>query len=381
MEILIVIVFLIFALIVVHFATKKDFQPNELFSNIKGYVPTKFEIPKVTRDDKLRSLYSPFVIRPKDIYSRRYEGNCTNELYPSATSKFGKGEMNEPCCPTTAGKYYGMRPILTPETLQKMIKMLYDNVLDKNVPEHIDQSRLTNQNKFCDDNSYTKVMKFILGKLNRGKAEMSIFKDYAKADTWGGDQFAYLNQQVYMFTSDDPSKLSEQEQAKRARKKHGGDVKYVVTFTLYMPLRSTSLDTTAIVLESKSKYYLTYLDFTTKDVVTGNEPVGVNVPGGNIIQPDVDGLPPQQNTPNWIYGNTLENVTFNQFGFHDPDEKNNILIPGGIPDEYIKVLEKCDNAYLAPSNGFADDRFAGGYQDNRVYPNFPDTNRAWKLEK
>lgn len=384
---MIIIVFLVVT-IVVCWGLRTISTPEHFTSQTENgkYTPSKFYTTSPNKFEKANSLYSPIITRPRDIYAHRYGDRCTNQLYPKAASKYGKGEIAGPCCPDVGGRYYGMRPILTPEALQKMVKTLFEHVTQK-VPSQVDQNRLKYQNQFCDSDSYSEVMKYVIRRLNQGQANLPIFKNYAKADTWGGDTFAYLNEEIFMFTEQNPAKFSDQEQAKRARKKNGQDTKYVLTFTLYMPLRSLSLDTTAILFRHKGKYYLNYIDFTTKSE-SRDGPMGVNVESfktGEILQPDMGGLPPGQSTPNWIYGNALENKTFNLKGFHDPEESKNILIPGGVPEEYKSVLEKCDQGYLMDPAGSEGPRMKGGYQDNSnkltapVYPNFPNKNEVWNV--
>ena len=342
-------------------------QPNikqEPFQSLSKnvYNPSKFYTTSPNKFEKAHSLYSPFITRPKDLYAHKYDkvgqGRCTNELYPKASSPFGKGEITGPCKPDTGGKYYGQRPILNTSTLQSMIKEIFKSITTK-VPKEVKQKKLIYQNQFSNASmetngqevdSYTSVMKYILNQINRAQNNLQIFKDYSEADVWGGDTFAYLNEEMFMFTEQDPSKYNQQTQAMRARKASKKDTKYVVTFTLYLPLRSMSLDTTAIVIEHKGKYYIKYINFTTEQGVSAEGPLegdedtpeGVNLgefKSGSVMQPNMGGLPPSQNTPNWIYGNSLENKTFNLKGFHDPDESNNILIPGGVPDEYNKACD------------------------------------------
>lgn len=389
---MLLLVFLIISGVVCHITMtdKKDVPEN--FTNYTSINP-KILDHKVSKSEKLNSLYSPFITRPEDLYAHSYSGRCRDPLYPKTPSPFGKGELTGPCCPDVGGRYYGQRPILTPQTLNDMIREIFRHITQK-VPKRVDQKSLKYQNQFCNTDSYTNIMKYVLNKINMAQAELKIFRDYAKADTWGGDQFAYLNEQVFMFTEQNPNKYSEQEQARRAQKKisRGMDTKYVLTFTLYLPLRSLSLDTTAIVIEHQNKYYLKYIDFTTKEADISQDPSrpkNTNIAGfksGEVFLPDGNSdLPPEQNTPNWIYGNSIENKTFNLKGFHDPDESKNILIPGGVPEEYDSVLTKCDQSDLMLPAGSTGKRFKGGYQNNSnkfvapVYPDFPNKSEVWNV--
>lgn len=384
---MIILIFLIITGFLTYCLYKENPNKNENFSeNFNERISdspsvSKFYIEPINKLEKIDSLYSPFVTRPRDTVALKYNGNCKNELFPSQTSKFGKGEMASPCCPDIEGRYYGMRPILNPEVYQDAVQLIFNKIeRSEKFPKDFDKkvSKLIYQNEFCNGDSYSSVMKFIFDKINQTKNSIEFFKKYAKADTWGGEQFAYLNEKVFMFTEQNPAVFSEQEQAKRARRKGRYDTRYIVSFTLYNTLRSNSLDTTAVVVHIDGKYYITNIRFTTntkvKDDVKGFE-----------LNSEIDQGDGVSVTPNWIYGNTIENTTFNVRGFHDPVESNNILIPGGIPEEYIDVIEKCDQAYLMKPEGGAGSRFKGGYQSNNtefvapVYPNFPDKNESWSV--
>ena len=357
-------------------------QRTENFGNISvKRAPVKFAHKNPTGPDLENQLYSPFLMRPPDIVAPKYGGRCTNELYPEATSSEGKGEMASPCNVDIEGRYYGMRPILSPDTTNAMIKGLFDKIVNDAVSiPNVDQSELKYQNQFCDANSYSDVMKYVLKQINETQAKMPDFRRFAKSDTWGGDMFAFLNEEIIMMTEMNPDKFTEQAQAVRARKKNKHDTKYILTFTLYLPLRSLSLDTTAIIIRHRGKLHIVYMDFSTNKSTDGG------LQSANISPGKTGGIHAEggiSSTPEWIYGNQIENQTFNLKGFHDPDPSNNILIPGGIPEEYNQLLEKCDQAYLMDPSGGAGPRFKGGYQsDNQdlsspIYPNFPNTDTKW----
>lgn len=377
MTLLVVSLVIIFALIIL-FLVSSLFKTNNNKTEPFVVFPRNLGLNgDLTPEEISNSLYSPIITRPKDIYAHSYGGNCTNELYPKSPSPHGKGEIAGPCCPDIGGKYYGMRPILTYEMIQDMVMEIYKHITDR-VP--IDTTPLRFQNEFSDGDSYTKVMRYILNRINKTQAELPSFRKYAKADTWGGDQFAYLNEQIFMLTADDPQKFSQQEQAIRARTPYKGDVKYVVTFTLYMPLRSMSLDTKTVVIKHKNKLYIQSIEFVSqKESNDGIEGVSLDT---DISQPQGTG---QSSTPDWIYGNTIENKTFNLKGFHDPDESKNILIPGGVPEEFGDVLDKCDQGYLLNPAGSTGPRMKGGYQmdSNKftapVYPEFPNRDPQWNV--
>ena len=171
------------------------------------------------------------------------------------------------------------------------------------------------------------------------------------------------------------SRISEQNQARLAKhSKINGPFKYVVTFTLYNTLRSSSIDVIAIVIESNKKLYLKYINFATRDPTNYVE--GVNVSTG------IDSSQAQSAKPVWIYGNTIENRTFNVRGFHDADESKNILITGGVPNEFKDVLEKCDQGYLLNPDSMDGPRFKGGYGNNDATMTAPvhlPDNKSWNV--
>jgi hypothetical protein len=376
----IILVFVIISLVI--FCGVK--QNKEPYKNINTkakfytYPPTKFE--------KIGSLYSPIIVRPADAMEEVYTGNCTNELYPKAASPFGKGEMVAPCDPTIEANYYAMRPILQPEVYNKMIAKLFKAITQK-VPPSIPIDSLKFTDEFCNGECFTDVMKFIMGRINKAKNTLKVFKEYAKNDTWGGEQFAFLNQKVFSFSNHDNSSLTEQERAKLARYgKLPGPKKFVVTFTLHNTLRSSSIDVIAIVYSQNDKYYLDYIDFATRKPTNELRGTQINKKNGNII---LENVTKGDNGPIWIYGNTIQNNLFNLKGFYDSEHpENNILVPGGVPEEFKQVLDKCDRSYLLePANTQA--RFQGGplipnnlatQTNTDVFPRFPDTNERWKIK-
>jgi len=321
---------------------------------------------------KAGSLYSPIICRPKEHYGLNYSGRCTNELYPNRTSPYGKGEMASPCKPSIEADYYAQRPILNANVYENMLETLLNFIKEKIPKKFIEREGGFLENikypvEFCPDDCYTKVMKYIMKKINNGKDELQIFKNYAKNDTWGGEQFAFWNEKVYIFTKYSENNLSQQERAEIARynKTKGEPRKYIVSFTLHNTLRSSSIDIIATVYELENKMYLTNINFATKKNLGGPDGYNIdNTKGG--IDNNNNSLPVPE-TPQWIFGNTVENKTFNVHGFHDPEPKNNITIPGGYPEEFENYLNNHEQAYLL--KGGSAQRLKGGYDGNVVYPN------------
>lgn len=386
---LIIFVFFLVTIVVMYGVCTKgnseQFYPTPTF---RGYSPSKFFTYPLSNKEKINSLYSPIICRPPEHSALTYNGNCTSLLYPKSTSPWGKGEMAAPCDPAIEAKYYAMRPLLQSHGYEAMLQILFEHITEK-VPSSVNQESLVNQNELCDKNCYSTVMKFILGRINEAKNKLKVFKDYAKNDTWGGEQFAFLNEKVFSYTDKDYSILTQQEQARIAR---NGDVegpmKLVITFTLHNTLRSASTDLVAIVIRTQGKYFLKFIDFATKQPTNKLSGVSISTKAGSApgINLNNASLPPGPNKPEWIYGNTMENQTFNLKGFHDPDEKQNILIPGGVPSEFEGVLQKCDQAYLLKPDSGQGPRFKGGKGNNDatktapIYPMMPNKNTMkWEV--
>lgn len=332
---------------------------------------------------RANSLYSPIVCRPPEHYGLEYSGRCTNELYPQQTSPYGKGEMAKPCKPSVEAKYYAQRPIINPNSYEKMLDSLLQSIQEP-VPGKYNTDNMIHPLEFCPDDCYTNVMKYIMEKINFAKKHLPVFKEFAKNDTWGGEHYAFWNEKVFVFTKHSEAGLSQQERAEIARyNKNGGEArKYVVTFTLHNTTRSSSTDLVATVYEFENRKYLTRIDFASRLRGDPNAPKGISISRAGVRSGSVNlnnnDLPVPE-MPQWIFGNTVENKTFNANGFHDPDPSKNILIPGGVPPEFEEYLDNHKQAYLL--KGGSAMRLPGGYDGNMVYPdlnaNGKDRKNGW----
>jgi hypothetical protein len=339
-------------------------------NNKSDFVKTTY-IP-VDATSNVSSLYSPFILRPHDIVSRKLTDKCSSNAYSARTSNYGSGDMGKVCCPENEARNYAMRPILTPDAYNSLIELIFKNIVDP-VPTNIVSKNLVNENEFGNNDNFSEIMKFVMYKINQSKDTLSIFKQYAKNDTWGGEKFAFTNEKVFMFTESNPNVFSEQEQAIMARKKFNGFAKYILTFTLVNTLRSISTDVVTIIYSDKEIYYLSSINFATSGV-TENERKGSDGPDGfsfegfkgNGINLNSEKMPEGPVPPDWIYGNTIENETFTADGFHSPDPSKNILIPGGVPAEYEEVLKQCEQASLTFQRNPQSIEFPGGYQDRNA---------------
>lgn len=350
-----------------------------------GYTTSSFSMYPLTPREKADSLYSPIIVRPREHQGQTFNYPCSNELYPRAPSPFGKGEQSSPCNPEIEAKYYAMRPLLNTDQYHDMLGKLFRHIEQK-VPFPTASIRFPEE--FCDKDCFHGVIRFIMDRINRAKTDLPVFKAYAKNDTWGGEQFAYLNEKVYAFTAQDTNRMSEQERARAAR--YGavpGPRKFVVTFTLHNTLRSSSTDVVATVFSKNNKYYLRSINFATKGPSDWVQ--------AYTFQPSKGGIEPQPgnnsdtNKPSWLFGNTIQNKLFNLKGFYD--EPNNILIEGGVPKELNAFVDKHDQKiYMPPANrlnSVAKGSRAGYFEPNKyttyvnspVRPDWPNLNPEWNV--
>ena len=191
--------------------------------------------------------------------------------------------------------------------------------------------------------------------------------NYARADTWGGEHFAFAYEKVFMFTAADNSAFPEQEQAIRARKPYTKPARYMLTFTLMNTSRNCSTDLIASLYSRNGKYYLHDLDFSNSHVLSKakNTPKGVSLHEPKIGQGISLTYEGAAHEPEWIFGNTVDNKTFNLSGFHDP-RGGNITIAGGAPEAFNDVLDKCDQGYMLAQKNMQTADYPGGYQSRNA---------------
>jgi hypothetical protein len=353
------------------FSNKPVILNNDFPTNKPDFV--RSEYTPVDATSNVPSLYSPFIIRPPDIISRKLTNKCSGNAYSARTSNYGSGDMGQVCCPENEARNYAMRPILTPDAYHSLIENIFTTIKDQ-VPKGLISKNLVNEHEFGNNDNFSEIMKFVIHKINQAKDTLPIFKQYAKNDTWGGEKFVFINEQLFMFTEEDPNKYSEQEQAIIARSKFVKPAKYILTFTLVNTLRSISTDVIAIVYSEKGKYYLSSINFATASVTddeknkTNSGLDGFSFDGfkGHGINLNSEKMPEGAVPPDWIFGNTIENETFTSDGFHSPDSSKNVSISGGVPKEFDEFLNKCDQGYLTPQRNPQSTEFPGGYQNNNI---------------
>lgn len=330
----------------------------------------------LTQQEKKDSLYSPFIIRPLEGVTLDYSGQCTHELFPKS-SVHGKGEMGSPNAGVEA-KYYAQRPLLNPDEYHKMLELLLNHITKKSqkkLPNFIReiQGLFIYQDQFSQGETYSDVMKHIMKTINQSKKQIKQLVEYAKKDTWGGENFAFLDQKVFSFSRYNSSNLSEQDRARLANERNEPK-KLVVNFDLYNTLRSAATNVNVSVFYFKGRYYIEHIDFSTKKTSSGGlEPYSFSSDkqsGGIVIDQSKNGYKDRNPVPNWIFGNTIENTLFNSKGFHGTDSEN-YIINGGVPDEFKEVLKSNPNGYLMKFN--SGQKLGNG---GPLFPSSPDSTGA-----
>ena len=206
---------------------------------------TKGWPPDLTESEKVQGLYAPIICRPPFNVHQPYDPPCEE----NANGLFSNQKMQTDCNPTVSAKYYANRPIVNPNDYHSLLEFLFNNVTD---PFTMPTKDLVHPQMFSESDDYSELMKFVMKKIDQGVETLKPFVDYSKIDTWGGEQFAFLNEKLYAFTREDTAALSEEEQARKARYgEYTGPVKYNIAFTLYNTLRSISTDVILVVLGEK----------------------------------------------------------------------------------------------------------------------------------
>lgn len=366
----------------------------ERFSDLKNVVkvPESYAEP-LTKTEKLDSLYSPFVIRPKETNYLTYTQNCPYQLFPEGNPD-GKGEMGSTNAYLEA-KYYAQRPLLTSEQYYDMVQELFDymNNHRKKMPKDINLNLYIYPEEFSQESDqsgqvsiYSDSMKYIMKLINDSKLKVKSMKEYAKVDTWRGEHFGFVDQKIFSFSRYNDQDLNEQERARKARENTNEPKLVVVNFSLHNLTRSISSDVIVTLFYYGKQYYLIDIRFTTKkptDLIKG---VSIDSSKTGNINLNNQGIP-LNNGPQWLYANTIENQFFNEKGYHDPFG-NNFYIQGGIPEEFKTFIqnEQFKNASLPEwYNGQANPPLGNNLfpeknvtkLNSKIVPDFPNTEVKW----
>ena len=331
--------------------------------------------PNLSESEKVQALYAPMITRPPFYVHQPYIAPCEE----GKNGLFSNSKFQIDCDPEVSAKYYANRPIINPDDYHQLLEFLFKNIAE---PFEMDTTTLVHSQMFSSGDDYSEIMKFVMNKINGGVSNLKPFVDYAKVDTWGGEQFAFLNEKIYSFTATDTASLPQQTQATLARY---GDLdeptKYVLSFTLYNTRRSVSTDVIANILcPRKGENHLVSINFGTETPNDGGiRPYQWIENGG--INLNAQGIPDCNNEPQWIFGNTLENEFFNTKGFHDPNPSNNVIVEGGVPDSLNDVLNGCDQGFIMECGSAQRLHGGSGYPATQidVIPKYPQ-QKIWEVK-
>ena len=306
--ILIILISVLFLIYVYKNVTKKNSHEVKTFS------------PENKEKKYNQKFYSHIVKRPIEKAVRNYTDNCTNALFPNATSSFGKGETTTPCDPSVESNYYAARPILNSNTYHEKLEHLFKYIEEET---EYDDSKLVKQDEFSNENDYKASLDYLMKKIKETQEILPLFKDYAKNDTWKGEDFFHINEKIFIFG---PKENSETDQ----RENSENDKKFVISFTLYNTLRSVSTDIVAVLLFVNGRFIIKSIKFASKKSEKWVD--GVNVGKKMCIGTDCINQP---------FGNTIENESFNCKGFKSEIDLENYTIKGGVPEELMEILQQC----------------------------------------
>tara|TARA_A100001015_G_scaffold45856_2_gene50666 strand:+ start:2311 stop:3267 length:957 start_codon:yes stop_codon:yes gene_type:complete len=243
---------------------------------------------------------------------------------PPRVIKRNNSKRSVECSAITSATYYGMRPIIQYNEYENVIK---DILLRITKPIEFDYSEFKHPMRFLQTNDEENLMKFIMARINEAYRENPNNEKYALEDTWDGEHFSYLNQKVYSFSD-----------KKIEGKKFPKEIRYVINFSLFNNHRYSSNDIIVEILKLEDVYHIMSAVLGTYDVKTDVVGVGINksIDSSSIEEPG--------NPPHWLYGDTVEDITFNKYGFYE--EGQNYTIKGGVPESLNDQLEEYSDKFL-----------------------------------
>ena len=127
---------------------------------------------------------------------------------------------------------------------------------------------------------------------------------------------------------------------KKPSDKSPNKVKYIINFSLFNNHRYSSNDIIIEIFKKDNQFKITSAILGTFNIKNTVEGVDIT----SDIDINSNTLKECNNVPKWLYGNTLENLVFNEHGFYE--EGNNNLIQGGVPDDLVPELEKYSQQFL-----------------------------------
>jgi hypothetical protein len=296
-------------------------------------------IQTIKSDGVVLGGYAHSIIRPFDsVHVPRDFANGERCNWPTyAASKYQKW-----CNEEDAINYYGMRPLVTPDTYNGWLTTMFNHLVN---PGH-EVSKLLNADLtprvFCNttaDNygsEETVVMKWLMQQI---AIAVSVLPQMKKNGPWKYEQFHHTDVQFYAFSAI----ASGQESAV-----------YKILFNLYNPLRSTATLIECVVInpQNSGNFIIAKMDFVNSgEWKLSNENSPSAMMGFNFGTPktaqsinlNTSGLPDGSNQ-DWNYGNVLQKQQFNELGFYEPGQ--NVQVKAGVPDSLRERLNACSSTML-----------------------------------
>ncbi len=324
--------------------------PNPFENKTQEFFPWSFlqensrgkQIQTIKSDGVVLGGYAHSIIRPFDSVNVPRKLNDSESCnWPTyAASKYQKW-----CNEDDAINYYGMRPLVTPDTYNGWLKILFDHLVR---PGH-EVSNLLHADLiprvFCEstvDNygsEETVVMKWLMQQIALAVSKIPQMK---RNGPWKYEQFHHTDVQFYAFSA-----MAGQVESSV----------YKILFNLYNPLRSTSTLIECVIInpQNTSKFVIAKMDFVNSGEWKGSEENSFSgLTGFNLGSPktaqaihlDTPGLPPVS-AQDWNYGNVLQKQQFNEFGFYEPGL--NVEVTAGVPESLKEKLSACSNTMLMTS--------------------------------
>ena len=272
------------------------------------------------------------------LYNTDNFSDIPDEIIPSIPDDKSKKMINRPprtikkksskrsveCIPEDSATYYGMRPIMQHKEYEDVLKDILIRIT-KSI--EFDYSEFKHPMRFLQTNDEDNLIKFIMVRINEAYRANPNNEKYALKDTWDGEQFSYLNQKVYAFSNE-----------KIEGKKFPDEIRYVINFSLFNNHRYSSNDIIVEIIKFDNEYHIVSAVLGTFDVKTDVVGIGFNksIDSSSLDEPG--------NPPHWLYGNTVEDLVFNKYGFYE--EGQNYAIKGGVPESLNDQIEKYSEKFL-----------------------------------
>ena len=306
-------------------------------------------IQTIKSDGVVLGGYTHSIIRPLNSVHvpRSFSSEAQSASSLRATTEAQSASCNWPtyaaskyqkwCNEEDATNYYGMRPLVTPDTYNGWLTAMFNHLVN---PGH-EVSKLLNVDLvprvFCNstEDNYgseeTVVMKWLMQQIAMA---VSVLPQMKKNGPWKYEQFHHTDVQFYAFTAKESAV-------------------YKIIFNLYNPLRSTATLIECVIINPPGgNFIIAKMDFVNSGEWKGtNENLPNGMMGFNLGTPktaqainlNTSGLPDGSNQ-DWNYGNVLQKQQFNELGFYEPGQ--NIQVKAGVPDSLRERLNACSSTML-----------------------------------